>query len=169
MKLIDFSKHPRWLEKESSVLSKRIVDSKQKNRRCSAKESTMLRGSSQYTLRYHLTAMHREVVIREKHSRIIVFPLGFLWSFLSVAFLSLGIHPEQHNEAEGKLGKDTCFSDEIQCLCEDSCESLNHSWHRNGSACHIPQLPQCMDRVIQYNPQSISTEPDNAHAERTVV
>ena len=34
MKLIDFSKHPRWLEKESSVLSKRIVDSKQKNRRC---------------------------------------------------------------------------------------------------------------------------------------
>ena len=46
-------------------------------RRCFPKEATMLRGSSQYTLRYHLTAMYREVVIREKHSRIIVFPLGF--------------------------------------------------------------------------------------------
>ena len=67
----------RCSAKESSVLSKRIVDSKQKNRRCYEKESTMLRGSSQYTLRYHLTAMYREVVIREKHSRIIVFPLGF--------------------------------------------------------------------------------------------
>ena len=49
------------------VLSKRVVGAFQKNRRCSAKESTMLRGSSQYTLRYHLTAMYREVIIRDKN------------------------------------------------------------------------------------------------------
>ena len=59
----------------------------------------------------------------------------------------------------GGFGKDTCFSDEIQSPYEDFCESLNHSWHRKGSTCHIPQLPQCMDRVIPYNPQSISNEP----------
>ena len=35
MKLIDWPKY-------SSVLSKRVVDSKQKNRRCKAKESTIL-------------------------------------------------------------------------------------------------------------------------------
>ena len=49
------------------VLSKRIVGSRQKNRRCFLKEATMLRESSQYTLRYHLTAMPWEVVIRDKN------------------------------------------------------------------------------------------------------
>ena len=47
------------------VLSKRIVGAMEKNRRCSAKESTMLRGSSQYTLRYHLTATQRKVTKRD--------------------------------------------------------------------------------------------------------
>ena len=42
MKLMDWPKYSRCFPKESSVLSKRIVDSKQKNRRCSAKESTIL-------------------------------------------------------------------------------------------------------------------------------
>ena len=41
-----------------------IHGAQQKSRRCSAKESSVLRGSSQYTLRNQLTAMHREVVIR---------------------------------------------------------------------------------------------------------
>ena len=59
-------KSRRCSAKESSVLGKRIVGARQKNRRCSAKESTMLRGSSQYTLRYQLTAMDREVAIRDK-------------------------------------------------------------------------------------------------------
>ena len=45
MKLIDFSKHPRWLEKESSVLSKRIVGAKRENRRFFLKESSVLMGS----------------------------------------------------------------------------------------------------------------------------
>ena len=65
MKLIDWSKYSWCSAKESSVLSKRIVGAQQKNRRCSAKESTMLKGSSQYTLRYHLTAMPWEVVVWE--------------------------------------------------------------------------------------------------------
>ena len=65
MKLMDWPKYSRCFPKESSVLSKRSVDSKQKNRRCSAKESTMLKGSSQYTFRKHLTAMPWEVVIRD--------------------------------------------------------------------------------------------------------
>ena len=45
MKLIDFSKHPRWLEKESSILSKRIVGAKRENRRFFLKESSVLMGS----------------------------------------------------------------------------------------------------------------------------
>ena len=68
----------------------------------------------------------------QNYSKIIVFPLGFREAF-SLLPSCLWIHQEQHNEAEGKLGKDTCFSDEIQCPYEDSCESLSHSWHRKGS------------------------------------
>ena len=52
-------KNRRFSAKESTMLNKRVVGAQQKNRRCSAKESTMLRESSQYTLRNHLTAMHR--------------------------------------------------------------------------------------------------------------
>ena len=93
-----------------------------------------------------------------KHSKIIVFHLSFV-KFSICCFLFLKIHLEQHNGAEGEFGKDTCFSDEIKYPYKDSCKSLSHSWQGKGSACHIPQLPQCMDRVILYNPQSISTEP----------
>ena len=42
------------------VLSKRVVGAFQKNRRCSWEVS-------QYTLRSHLTAMYREVIIRDKN------------------------------------------------------------------------------------------------------
>ena len=62
-KLTNCPKYSWCSAKESTVLSKRIVDSKQKNRRCFLKESTMLRGSSQYTLRNHLTAMPWEIVV----------------------------------------------------------------------------------------------------------
>ena len=48
-----------------TMLSKRVVDARQKNRRFFLKEATMLRGSSQYTLRYHLTAIPGELVIRD--------------------------------------------------------------------------------------------------------
>ena len=50
-----------------TMLSKRVVGAFQKNRRFFLKESTMLRGSSQYTLRYHLTAMPWKAVIREQN------------------------------------------------------------------------------------------------------
>ena len=49
------------------VLSKRVVGAKQKNRRFFLKEATMLKGSSQYTLRNHLTAMPWEIVIRDQN------------------------------------------------------------------------------------------------------
>ena len=38
------------------VKSKRIIGAQQKSRRCYEKESSVLRGSSQYTLRNHLIA-----------------------------------------------------------------------------------------------------------------
>ena len=50
-----------------TMLSKRVVDARQKNRRFFLKEATMLKGSSQYTLRHHLTAMPGEAVIRDQN------------------------------------------------------------------------------------------------------
>ena len=65
MKLIEWSKYLWCSAKESSVLGKRIVGAQQKNRRCSAKESTMLRGSNQYTLRNHLLLILLEALKRQ--------------------------------------------------------------------------------------------------------
>ena len=56
----DLKKSRRCFLKESSILSKRIVGAKRKNRWCSWEVS-------QYTLRSHLTAMYREVIIRDKN------------------------------------------------------------------------------------------------------
>ena len=102
-----------------TMLSKRVVGARQKNRRFFLKEATMLRGSSQYTLRYHLTAMHREIVIREKHSRIIVFPLGFREAF-PLCCLSVYGFIQSNTMKLGGLGKDTCFFDEMQYPYEDT-------------------------------------------------
>ena len=72
-------KSRRCSAKESSILSERSDGAFQKKRRCFLKESTMLRGSSQYTLRYHLTAMPWEVVIRDKtECNHCLFHLGFV-------------------------------------------------------------------------------------------
>ena len=127
------------------MLSKRSDDSKQKNQRCKAKESTillkeatMLRGSSQYTLRYHLTAMHREIVKLTKNSKIIDFSLGFREAF-SLCCISVYGFIQSNTMKLGGLGKDTCFFDEMQCPYEDSCESLNHSWQGNGE--RLPCTP----------------------------
>ena len=151
MKLIDWPKY-------SSVLSKRSVDSKQKNRRCSAKESTMLRGSSQYTLRYHLTAMPWEVVIRDQNIvKSQFFHLGFVK--LSLCCLPVCGFIWSNTIEMGGFVKDTCFSDEIQCPYEGSCESLNHSWQRRGS---FPIYPNCHIVWIEsfHTPPSLfSTEP----------
>ena len=99
MKLIDWPKYSWCSAKESSVLSKRSVDSKQKNRRCSAKESTILFKRSDDAKRkqpiYSQISLNCYVSggnnTGQKHSRIIVFPLGLLWNCLSVAFLSLDL------------------------------------------------------------------------------
>ena len=99
----------------------------------------MLKGSSQYTLRYHLTAMPWEVVIRgPKHSKIIVFPLGFCEAFsLQPSCLCAFIWS---NTVElGGFRKEVCFSDKIQYPYENSCESLNHSWQGNGE--RLPYTP----------------------------
>ena len=62
IKLIEWSKYSWCSAKESSVLGERIVGAKQKNRRFFLKEATMLRGSSQYTLRNQLTGRQREAI-----------------------------------------------------------------------------------------------------------
>ena len=156
----DLKKSRRCFLKESSILSKRIVGAKRENRRFFLKESSVLMGSksiySPKSLNCYVSGGNNTW---QKHSKIIVFPLGFLWSFLSVAFLSLGIHPEQHNEAEGKLGKDTCFFDEIPCPYEDSCHSLSHLCHGKGMC--FPIHPNCHNVRIEsfHTNKYISTEP----------
>ena len=98
----------------------------------------MLRGSSQYTLRYHLTAMHREIVKLTKNSKIRDFSLGFREAF-SLCCISVYGFIQSNTMKLGGLGKDTCFFDEMQCPYEDSCESLNHSWQGNGE--RLPCTP----------------------------
>ena len=75
MKLIEWSKYLWCSAKESSVLSKRIDGAKQKNRRCEAKEATVVRGSNQYTLRNHLLLILSEALKRQfeewKNNRVI--------------------------------------------------------------------------------------------------
>ena len=108
MKLMDWPKYSRCFPKESSVLSKRIVGARQKNRRFFLKESTMLRGSSQYTLRYHLTAMPWKAVIRDKNIvKSLFFHLGFREAFSLLPFC-LWIHLEQHHR-NGRFRKRYLF------------------------------------------------------------
>ena len=86
---MDWPKYSRCFPKESSVLSKRSIDSKQKNRRCSAKESTILFKRSDDAKRkqsiYSQISLNCYAVggsnTGPKHSKIIVFPLGFREAF----------------------------------------------------------------------------------------
>ena len=70
----------------------------------------MLKGSSQYTFRKHLTAMPWEVVIRDNYSKIIVFPLGFREAFSLLPFCLCGFIWSNTMELGG-FGKDTCLAD----------------------------------------------------------
>ena len=84
-----------WLAQVFMVFSKRVVGARRKNRRCSAKESTILFKRSDDAKRKQ--SIYSQISINcyasggsntgQKHSKIIVFPLGFSWSFLSVVFL----------------------------------------------------------------------------------
>ena len=134
-----------------------FIGAQQKSHRFSAKESTVLRGSSQYTFRNHLTAMPWEVIITgPKHNKIIVFPLGFREAFSLLPFCLCGFIRSNTVELGG-FRKEVCFSDEIQYPYEDFCESLIHSWQGRGLS-DIPQLLQCMDRFFHDNLYFISTE-----------
>ena len=127
MKLIDWPKY-------SSVLSKRVVGAFQKNRRFSAKESTVLNKRIDDAKRKQ--SIYSQMSINcyavggsntgPKHSKIIVFPLGFREAFSLLPSCLCGFILSNTIEIGG-FGKDTCFSNEIQCPYEDSCESLNHS------------------------------------------
>ena len=116
------------------VLSKRVVGAFQKNRRCSAKESSVLFKRSDDAKRkqsiYSQISLNCYAVggsnTGPKHSKIIVFPLGFREAFSLLPSCLCGFILSNTIEIGG-FGKDTCFSDEIQCPYEDSCESLNHS------------------------------------------
>ena len=121
------------------VLSKRVVGAFQKNRRCSAKESrfflkeaTMLRGSSQYTLRNHLTAMPWEIVIRDKPSKIIDFSLGFRETFSLLPSCLCGFIWRNTVELGG-FRKEVCYSDESQYPYESSCGSLSNLCQGKGA------------------------------------
>ena len=132
MKLIEWPKY-------SSVLSKRVVGAFQKNRRCSAKESTILFKRSDDAKRkqsiYSQISLNCYAVggsnTGQKHSRIIVFPLGFREVFYLLPSCLCGFIWSNTIEIGG-FGKNTCFSDVIKYPYEDFCKSLSHSWQGNG-------------------------------------
>ena len=123
----DLKKSRRCFLKESSILSKRIVGAKRENRRFFLKESSVLMGSksiySPKSLNCYVSGGNNTW---QKHSKIIVFPLGFREVFSLLPSCLCGFIWSNTIEMGG-FGKDTCFSDEIQCPYEDSCKSLNHS------------------------------------------
>ena len=66
-----------------------------------------------------------------KHSKIIVFPLGFREAFSLLPSCLCGFIWSNTIEMGG-FGKNTCFPDEIQYPYEDSCNSLSHLCHGKG-------------------------------------
>ena len=62
----------------------------------------------------------------QKHSKIIVFPLGFREAFSLLPSCLCGFIRSNSIEM-GSFGKDTCFSDEIQCPYEGSVDNGGHS------------------------------------------
>ena len=141
MKLIEWPKYSWCSAKESSMLSKRIVDSKQKNRRCSAKESTILFKRSDDAKRkqsiYSQISLNCYAVggrnMGPKHSKIIVFPFGFSWSFLLLPSCLCGFIWSNTIEMGG-FGKEVCFSDESQYPHEGVCDALSHLCKGRGCA-----------------------------------
>ena len=133
-------KSRRCSAKESSVLGKRIDGAQQKNRRCSAKESTMLFKRiddakrkqsiySQISLNCYVSGGNNT---GQQHSRIIVFPLGFREAFSLLPSCLCGFIWSNTVEFGG-FRKEVCFSDEIQCPYEDSCNSLSHLCQGKGA------------------------------------
>ena len=137
MKLIDWPK-------DSSVLSKRIVGAH-------GKQSIY----SQISLNCYAVGGSNTGQI---HSKIIVFPLGFREAFSLLPSYLSGYIGSNTMELGG-FGKDTCvFPMRLNTLMRTPV-ILRVILSKGGERYHVLQLPQCMDRVIPYNPQSISNEP----------
>ena len=100
------------------VLSKRIVDAKRKQSIYSQKSLNCyaVEGSN----------------MGPKHSKIIVFPLGFREAFSLLPSCLCGFIWSNTVELGG-FRKEVCFSDEIQYPYEDFCESLSHLCQGEGA------------------------------------
>ena len=135
------------------MLSKRIVDSQQKNRRCSAKESSVLFKRIDDAKRkqsiYSQKSLNCYAVggrnTGPKHSKIMVFPLGFREVFSLLPFCLCGFIWSNTIEMGG-FGKEVCFSDEIQYPYEDSCIVLSlymDFHHKDGTSSSSPARNEC--------------------------
>ena len=123
-------------------------------RRCSAKESTILSKRSDDAKRKQ--SIYSQISLNcyrsggsntgHKHSKIIVFPLGFREVFSLLPSCFCGFIWSNTIEMGG-FGKNPCFSDEIQCPYEDSCNSLNHLCHGKGMC--FPIHPNCHNVWIE--------------------
>ena len=147
MKLIEWPKY-------SSVLRKRIVGAKQKNRRFSAKESTTLFKRIDDAKRkqsiYSQISLNCYAVggrnTGPKHSKIIVFPLGFREVFSLLPFCLCGFIWSNTIEMGG-FGKEVCFSDESQYPYEGFCDALSHLCKGRGVC--FPISPRCHNVWIE--------------------
>ena len=108
-----------WEAKVSTVLSESIYDAQQKSRRCSAKESTTLfkriddakRKQSIYSQKSLNCYAVGDSNTGPKHSKIIVFPLGFREAFSLLPSCLCGFIWSNTMELGG-FGKNTCLADE---------------------------------------------------------
>ena len=121
----------RCSAKESSMLSKRIDDA-------TRKQSIYF----QKSLNCYVSGGNNT---GQKHSKIIVFPFGFSWSFLLLPSCLCGFIWSNTVELGG-FWKEVCFSDKSQYPCEDSCESLGHSWQ---GRCPLAIYPNCRIVLIE--------------------
>ena len=132
MKLIDWPKYSWCSVKESSVLNKRSDDAQRK-------QSIY----SQISLNCYAVGGSDT---GPKHSKIIVFPLGFREAFSLLPFCLCGFI-WRNTIKMGGFGKNTYFSDEIQYPYEDSCNSLSHLCHGKGMC--FPIHPNCHNVWIE--------------------
>ena len=132
MKLMDWPKYSRCFPKESSVLFKRSDDVKRKQSIYSQKSLNCYAVGGSNT--------------GPKHSKIIVFPLGFREAFSLLPSCLCGFILSNTMEL-GVFGKDTCFFDEIRCPYESSCDSLSHLCQGKGVC--FPIYPNWHNELIE--------------------
>ena len=104
-----------------------VIGAQQKNHRCSAKESSVL--SKRIDGAKRKQSIYSQILLNcyavggsnagPKHSKIIVFPLGFREAFSLLPSCLCGFIWSNTVELGG-FGKDTCFFDEMQYPYEDT-------------------------------------------------